>query len=374
MTTLMQAHHQWASRPADERFTSLTELHEHTRRQHDSSKALRLANRDLIARPVEDDPSHRALVITHRKTEEPTDPTHWAFGQLCQRIGAPAAYLRNLPAPMAADCLNFGLQTRDVEDLGAMARLNDAGAMPDLVAVTGPGYGRIWNDQVTGALTRRFGDGITGDWRVPGEFGRDVTVTKQNTTLYAGDRDLWVFLCDERNRIEVPNRRNGQPGSLARGFFVSNSEVGASSLVVATFLFDYVCSNRMIWGAEGFKEVRIRHTSGAPDRWLEQVRPALQRYADASSQSITDAIAEGQRSKIGDADRVDNFLKARFTSSQAKAIKLAHEVEEQRPIETLWDVVTGATAYARSIEYQDERVKVERIAGDVLATAARKAA
>jgi hypothetical protein len=43
--------------------------------------------------------------------------------------------------------------------------------------------------------------------------------------------------------------------------------------------------------------------------------------------------------------------------------------EEERPIETLWDVTTAATAYARGIQYQDERVDIERAAGKVMALA-----
>jgi hypothetical protein len=56
---------------------------------------------------------------------------------------------------------------------------------------------------VVDALVDRFGDGITGTWRVPGEFGQRVTITKENTTLFASDRDMFVFLADEENRIEL---------------------------------------------------------------------------------------------------------------------------------------------------------------------------
>jgi hypothetical protein len=42
-------------------------------------------------------------------------------------------------------------------------------------------------------------------------------------------------------------------------------------------------------------------------------------------------------------------------------------LEEQRPIETRWDVVTAVTASARQIPFQDERVALERKAGDLLA-------
>ena len=52
---------------------------------------------------------------------------------------------------------------------------------------------------------------------MPGEFGSRVTVTKDNTTLYASDRDMFVFLADEENRIELPNRREEESGPVFNG-------------------------------------------------------------------------------------------------------------------------------------------------------------
>jgi hypothetical protein len=67
---------------------------------------------------------------------------------------------------------------------------------------------------------------------------------------------LFVFLADEENRIELPNRRAGRLGSFARGFFVWNSEVGKTTLGAGFFLFDYVCCNRIIWGADQYTELQ----------------------------------------------------------------------------------------------------------------------
>lgn len=360
---LTQASRQWASRPSDQRFVSLIDLDNHCQKIKSLSAARVLPNRALEAQPVEGD--SRALAISG-PNGVPVSISHWAFSQLAQRASAPAGYLRDLPAPLAADCLNYGLKySRDVEDLGILLRKDSDVAQ--LAAVTGPNYGRIWNSTVTHALVRRFGDGITGDFRVPGEFGEQVEITKDNTTLYASDRDMFVFLADEENRIHVPNRRDGESGDMARGFFIWNSEVGASTFGVATFLFDYVCCNRIVWGAEQYGEIKIRHTSGAPDRWLEQVLPAIEAYAESSTAPITKLIADAKAKRI---DNVDEFLKKRFTSKQVNAIQAAHMADEQRPIETLWDATTGVTAYARSIQYQDERVELERKGGNILQLAA----
>lgn len=361
---LMQASRQWASRPDDERFTSLTDMLNFSRASQLTSVEKVRAVHQIEATAIDENGLGIAI------DGEILEPTNWAFGQLAQRVSAPAHYLRKLPAKLAADCINDGI-SRESGDLGILSRSKGVRAF------TGPTYGRIWNAQVIEQLVGRFGDGLTGDYRVPGEFGQAVKVTKENTTLYASDRDMFVFLADEVNKIEVPNRRNGKSALMSSGFFTWNSEVGSGggwssgnqTLGIMRFFFDYACSNRIVWGAECVQEIRIRHTAGAPLRFLDQVQPALDAYA-AQDTSIIKAITDARSHKIGDVDDVEKFLNERFTKTEARAIELAHLEDEHRPIETLWDAVTGATAYARQIPFQDQRVAFERKAGKILDLAA----
>ena len=359
MTTLYQASHQWASRPDDQRFVSLDAMLAHFRTIKSESRQSVVPSRRLQAIPSAD---NKGMEIVADGDDVHYAPTHFSFGQLAQIAEAPAGFLRTLPSPIAADCINFGLQfKRGIEDIGVLTQHNGSDV---LRAATGPRYGRIWNADVVEALTDRFGDGVSGAWKVPGEFGKDVVVDKNNTTLYASDRDMFVFLADEKNRIEIPNRRNGQSGALARGFFMWNSEVGDKTFGLGTFLFDYACKNRIVWGAENYNEVRIRHTASAPDKFIQEMTPAIIAYANSSADNITTAI-EGARSKrLG--DDLDSFLGTRFGKRMIVPLKAVHEAEEGRPIETLWDVTTAATAYARGIEHQDRRVEMEREAGKIL--------
>ena len=361
MTTLMQASTQWSRRPSDERFTSLLDMQTHFHTLRASSRELVVSTRSLTATPVADDPTHTGLEIVS-KAGVGYAPTHWSFGQLAALADAPAGYLRELPAPLAADCINYGLRLgRPVADIGVLLRSNGERT---LQAATGPRYGRVWNAQVVDALVSRFGNGLTGDWRVPGEFGKAVPVTKANTTLYASDRNMFVFLADEDHRVEVPNRRQGEPGTLARGFFVWNSEVGDTTLGIGTFLFDYVCQNRIVWGAQQYKEIRVRHSAGAPDRFIEEVQPALRAMATSSTANIQSAIAAAQEAALG--DRLTDFLETRFGKRLVPTLHDIHIDEEGRPIETLWDTVTAVTAYARRVPNTDRRLELEREAGRVL--------
>lgn len=254
--TLTDCHRQWATRPADERFLSLHALQDAMARIRETSRAKVVSTRALRVVPTED---NRGLAVTGANGV-PFAPTNWAFGQLATLAESPAGYLRTLPAPLAADCLNWQLGRRSADEVGVLIRRD--GDTAQLRAATGPKYGRIFNDDIAAMLADRFGDGVTGDWRVPGVFGKQVAVDHSTTTIYGGDRDMFVFLADEERRIEIPNRRDGKTGSMARGFFVSNSEVGAATLRIRTFLFDYVCANRIVGAPMTFR----RFQSGIPRR------------------------------------------------------------------------------------------------------------
>tara|TARA_Y100000593_G_scaffold83521_1_gene157470 strand:+ start:8694 stop:9788 length:1095 start_codon:yes stop_codon:yes gene_type:complete len=357
-------------RPADERFTSLPEMKAVADANRENSVENVITNRHVRFTPH---PANPTRGLTIEGSNGYIDPTHYSFGQLASLVSAPASYLRKLPAPLAADALNYGMQFhREVQEIGVLRTREqvetpdgDIGNHVELRAATGPNYGRVWNNDIIGMLMNKFGDGRTGDFRVPGEFGQDVPITKDNTTLYASDRDMFVFLADEHNRIEMSDRRDGKPGSLARGFFVWNSEVGSQSLGAAFFLFDFVCMNRIVWGVQEFKEIRLRHSSGAPDRWMENIVPVLKEYSNASAAPVEETIQIAQQKRVD--DDLHKFLKDRkFTKAEINGAQEAHLREEGRPIESLWDAVTGVTAYAKSIKNQDDRVGVERKGGSLL--------
>lgn len=357
MSTVLDLHRQWASRPADQRFTSLTEMQAKLHARRAISRAVVTSSRALRAVPTAD---NKGLQVVS-KAGVPYAPTHWAFGQLASLVGAPAGYLRSLPAPVAADCVNYGLQVeRDAQDIGVLIT---GGGENTLRAATGPQYGRIWNTDIVDTLVDRFGDGVNGQWRVPGEWGRRVVVNRDNTTLYAGDRDLFIFLCDEDNRLPVATRAGGQSDTLARGFLISNSEEGSATLQFKAFLFDYVCGNRIIWGAQEVANVKIRHTASAPDRYVDEVVPQILAYSDSATTGIVDRVKLAQQTKV---DKLDEFLANRFGPRVADRIVAAHDVDEHRPMESVWDVITGVTAYARSLPFQGDRVVLEAEAGKLL--------
>src|SRR6185436_4467151 len=102
--TAYTAHREWARRPPDERYASVHALAEAARARRIRTAARITETVDLQLQAMTAD----ALAISDR-TGPSGALTHWSFEQLAGLAGAPPAYLRTLPARIAADAINYGL-------------------------------------------------------------------------------------------------------------------------------------------------------------------------------------------------------------------------------------------------------------------------
>jgi hypothetical protein len=254
---------EWFSRPDDERFLSLGELASAVRGRSERGRTRVVETALIHVEANRNDPERLALILPG--ADAPVTPTHWSFGQLASQVGAPAAYLRQLPAPLAAINLQYGLTSNRAEQIKTLE--TDNGRI-ELRAVTGPDYGRIYDHELVEAVQKIAGNG-TGDtrWKVPGVldwstgiYNPRVDITRDTTTLYASDRDVFLFLVDDLNPIEAGRLPDGSPDLYFRGFYCWNSEVGAKTLGMASFYLRAVCQNRNLWGVEDFEEISIRHS------------------------------------------------------------------------------------------------------------------
>lgn len=356
---------QWIARNPDERYLSLGDLRAAVagRRaasfeRRDDTKAIEFISPD--PRRIED--THKLTIGLQDGTE--IAPTHWSFGQLASLAQAPAGYLRRLPSQIVADALTYGMRyNREAEQIKLY------GCDGSLRAATGPDYGRIWDEDVVEAVQQIAGNGVGDErWKIPGVldwqtglYDPDHPITADTTTLFASDRDVFMFLVDDRNPIEVGKLPSGDPDLMFRGFYVTNSEVGNSSLKIAAFYLRAVCANRILWGVERFEEVTMRHSKLAPSRFIEQTRPALQSYANGSARTLIEGVQKAKEAKLGsDNDDVLAYLAGRGLSrKRAVDVMDAVEREEGRPARSVWDVAQGITAVARGIANTDERIGLE---------------
>jgi len=362
---------EWFSRPPDERYLSLSDLFGAVSGRAERSRTRTAESAAIRVEAKREDAERLALIVPG--SDVPLAPTHWSFGQLATMVGAPSAYLRQLPAPLAAINLQYGLTSHRGE---LVKTLEVEDGRVELRAVTGPDYGRIFDHELVAAVQRIAGNG-TGDtrWKVPGVldwstgiYNPNVDITRNTTTLYASDRDVYLFLVDDLNPIEAGRLADGSPDLYFRGFYCWNSEVGAKTLGIASFYLRAVCQNRNLWGVEDFEEITIRHSKYAASRFAHEAAPALSRFAESSPMRFVNGIKSARAQIVArtDDERTDFLRKCGFSKSEtAKVIETVLTEEGHKP-ESIFDFVQGITAVARDKPHQDVRLDLEARAKKLL--------
>jgi hypothetical protein len=358
MSNDMIVSRQWATRPDDQRFLSVADLYAKVKGRRDECSVRDVA---LDAMKLATTQDGEGLVLTDGRGEVAGLLNHWSFGQLCQRAKAPAGYLRTLPAQLAAIPLQWSMETHEAgsdegNDGKLLVRKNGATWVS---AITSPTYGRIWDEEVVSAVMRSVD---LDTWRVPAA-SYSTTDPKRATTLYASDRDVFMFLVNEDSVIDAGGER------IKRGFYVYNSEVGSSLFGVATFTYDYVCDNRIIWGQKNFAELKIRHTSGGPHRFIAKAAPQLAAYANSGTADVAATIRAAKATEVGkDRKSVQEWMRARgFTTQLAsKAYDAAEADPRNYNPRSVWGLVQGVTDVAHDIAHTDTRTDLEAKAGALL--------
>jgi hypothetical protein len=367
-SVITRASREWWKRPDDERYLTLDDLYRAILARAEESRVSTIPNQSLLARGSGEAGGELYLVNEDLGT---LDPTHWSLGQLATISRTPAKWIREVatvptgPA-IAAHAINLGLRhLADRENVQVMSQPVSSGSpRHELRCIVGPDYGRIYDHEVVRAVLDVNED---GRWHVPAA-SYQAKNPKRATTLYASDRDVFVFLVDEKNPISV--HVDGTIRNLFRGFMVWNSEVGHHKFGFMTFLYDYVCDNRMVWGAREVKEISIKHTKNAPERFAREVRPMLRAYAEASVLDLEAKLRRAAEMKVGTSDEevMDWLRRHEFKEKEGRKIVETAKAEEGGA-RTIWELVNGGTALARAIPYNDDRVALERRVSNLLRAA-----
>jgi uncharacterized protein DUF932 len=354
---IFKANSQWATRPEDERFTSLQAMHDACLAYAGKAREAEVAWNTMRFEAVGDD-----LQLLGR-TGVPAALSHYAFGQLAQRASAPEAYLRTLPPTLAAQNLNFGLAKRS-DDAGARLLFHDRNGSGLLLrAATSDIYERVWNHEVTQRLLELESRG----WQAASpDFTFDLPHSA-DPDLYASDHDMFAFIRHPDRVID-----DGTQYGLRRGIIVANSEVGDCSLSATYFLYRYQCGNHIIWGAQDVKEIRVAHRGQNVRRRFDGYVADLSTYLDRSASDEEAMIQTARVKLLGQTkEQVLDVLFAKatqldLTRKQITAGVEATVEEEDGDPRTVWGVVQGLTRYSQTLPFADERTAVDKAAGKVL--------
>lgn len=386
---LMNASRQWAERPSDERFWDIEGLHKATLAHCNAARSATVANADLRVEAVDDQ------IQLVGRTGAPAQLTSWAFKQLCSRAEAPAGYLADLPATLAAQNLNHGLKANLPNHDGTTNILLHENGGYFARAMVSDKYTRIWNASIAARLV----DFQDAGWRVPParhvetfqdmheqalalaqdrvrictneQAALSLTVRPGDLIgpagLYASFEDMFAFMVHPERVID-----DGTSEGLMRGFFVWNSEVGKSSFGVMKFLFRGVCGNHIVWDARDIAELKVRHIGNADDRAFGQLAVELKKYADETAGDDERRVRICREFRLASsADKVVDFVfsKMLLPRKTAEAALAAVQPEIDGDPTTVWGFAQGVTRLSQQEANADRRVALDRAAGKILEVA-----
>lgn len=386
-TNLTQASHQWATRPADERFWTLDDMHRQTVLHRRASQELEqpLSQCRLVS-------TDRGVEMVLAGQERTARVGHFAFTQVCRKLNAPASYMRTLPSDLAVECLENSRGHADARGDRILLLDHTDQSSPRLRATTSSKYFRVWNHEIVEGLLglREQGwvvpparpTGIEGEQtRIATEddvidFGDSPLSVKVGDTiapagLYASDHDMFAFMIHPEVVID-----NGvSPAGMRRGTMVRQSEVGSCSIWKLDFLFDTVCGNHIVWDAREIRETRVRHMgTSVEENWVAMIRSIGENLQESASEQEA-AIKKAQQFIIGEGrDEIINALfRGRWTSKRvagaAYDLAVEHESVHGNP-NSMWGMVSGLTRLSQETTYADERTAMDRAAGKMLAAIA----
>ena len=344
---------EWSSRPADQRFESLeaitAAIMSRTETAHE--RTLPLAKLNFY-------PDSSGALVMEPDSSNPVALNHWAFGQVASRFSAPAEFLRRLPVDTTASVLNtlVSRAARDPSDPGAKLLLHEGDSFDTARAITSPTYGRIWDRDLVRLMTRMV-DMSGGALFNPREWGG------KPGGLYASDSDCFLFFIDGGSLVDG----GGERDQLFRGAYGWNSEVGKCILGLRTFMFQQVCGNFQIWGQREVREVRIRHTGRAPERFASEAWGAVKGFLDSSTAGEVAAIkaAKARELPTDSKLRLEHVMGLGFTASEARNGISAAETEIGS-CQNYWQLVDGLTMHARSYATIDRKTDLETRAGRLM--------
>lgn len=390
---LFKAYNQWATRPNDERFWTMQDMATQCRAYRETAVTSTVNYRDLRVE------ARKGELVLVGKTGVAAQLTNYAFGQLNFRTRGPQkAWLSEVPATLAAQVLNHGLKERSPKSTAHLLFHRNGGGML-LRAALSKRYERIWNHEIIERLLDILPDG----WRVPParpvredsdprarpateadlldahggmRTGMQLSIQLGDMIapagLYASDHDMFVFLVNEKDRVN-----DGTETGLAKFAMLWNSEVGDKAIGGIFGLYDHVCGNHICWGAKDVAEWSFRHVGKVRDKAFPAMKGKLVRYDNENVSDTEAKIKKAQTFEIASTKEevVSTLLGLKLPGINEDRLGAAYDLAEKHedwynaPPTSAWGMVNGLTEVSQKTPFAAERVKLDRAASKVMKVA-----
>lgn len=361
-----KASKQLFSRPADETFKDWNSLIESL--QDRDNRTVEHAISNLQVYP--DRGNLNVEVETESGREGKGKLNDWSFSMLCALAKAPKSYLNTLPSDLASDCLNSSLNRQVKKPIVANVLLpkdSNAGELPLIRGFYSKKYKRVSDLTVAKhyhRLATEFG------YQPAGAFaGKRIgmpPVRPEASGLYAGDRDMFLFLANEDGAIEIDGE-----STIYHCVQAWNSEVTAARLGNAFMGYNAICGNHMVWGIKDFEEKTAKHM-GNPEKILSEAELTfikVQAQRDELQYTIHNKVREAQRKEFGKTrEDVKKRLQEYVTRKEATNIMnwTEHPTAYPKSPNSYWGVAQGITLFSQTFPNENNRRSMDKIAQNIL--------
>lgn len=335
----------------------------------------RTASRGVALDTMRVTPTDGGLMVHKVDSDKGALLNYHSFGQLYRMVtpdGSRTA--RQTPPELIAPVINYHLQRgekangRDAQLV--LTRQPDDGPWVAR-GVVGPTYGLIHDADVLNALRRAINQ-VGNGWICPEASHFGPRGQQRFLQAHIADTGMTVHLIDASHPIEF-RRPDGQVDILYRAIQVRNSEVGTRGLMVRFVLVRYDCANLAIVSVLGEHQVYLRHTSGAPDRFMLKTVPAIQRFAALPPHEVSDFLTRMYEAELADNANGARALltKKKYTGSMADLI-VARAEKDRHTVGgspySAWGLMNAASAVARDRDYIDDTIDAADHAGRVFSS------
>ena len=291
--------------------------------------------------------------------------TNWATGQLCQRLGIPAAYFRRCPRSLQDAQANHWLHQSSGNGHGTDCDGEVEGSANGKQRALQSQQQQRWLLRANGETVR----GILSD-RYSKLDNAEVWECLHPVLMQSHFEVNWFAVTDESLHLRLFDPRLSRevlPGDrVMAGLHIGNSEVGKRAVTVDALVYRLVCTNGLVRLVKGKSLLHHRHIGLTKEELGENLGTAI-RDALIQGSGFIERLEQSTREPIPDMEGSIEALTADGTLSQ----KMAHDVKAslsgERPSqrETLFGLVNALTYTAQNLS-PDDRYALEVVAGNLL--------
>lgn len=302
---------------------------------------------ETIIKELPDGMTYDNLSLAFKENKYDRDCVNLLFSNhglqsFCNAVGVPTTYIKKCMSEeecdFATENLNFWLNKIENKEREAFIRTTD--------------------DRVHGVLSNRYS--VFDDHEVLeiidgtlGNYSDEYTVKNHYITP-----EIMKLRLVSRDKIEL----NGRPVSF--GFDIKNSRVGRSSLELEILIFDWICSNGMIFGGGKGLAYKRRHVGINREIFIEEFIDMINSAPDIIK-FIEKMATEAHQTEINNEmiqRYIDKFRIEGFSQLAAgKVEQMLHEKYDN----TLYGFTAAITESAQDYDV-DTRERMEKFAGNLM--------